>query len=76
MKRKSKIILYSVLLILGLLTFILEIFIFMKPDGVPGLIICIVSIYLILGSAIKLCRLNERFANTLIGSLDILFWLP
>lgn len=76
MKRNNKIILYVALLILGLATFISTVFIFQQPDGIAGLIICIVSVYLILGSIIKLCRLSERFTNTLIGFLDLLFWLP
>lgn len=76
MKRKNSIILYSVLLILGLVVFISAIFIFQKPDGILGLIICIMSVYLILGSIIKLCRLSERFTHTLLASLDLLFWLP
>lgn len=76
MKRKNKIILYSILLILGLVVFISEIFIFQKPDGILGLIICIISVYLILGSIIKLCRLSERFTHTLLDLLDLLFWLP
>lgn len=73
---RRKIILYSILLILGLLIFISEIFIFQKPDGILGYCICIISIYLILGSLIKLCKLSKKFKNTLLTSLDILFWLP
>lgn len=76
MKRKNKIILYSILLLLGLVVFISEIFIFQKPDGILGLIICIISVFLILGSIIKLCRLNERFTHRLLDLLDLLFWLP
>ncbi len=76
MKRNKKLILYGSLLILGLLVFILELFIFQKPDGVVGLIICIGSIYLILGSTVKLCKLSKSFANALPDLLDLLFWLP
>ena len=76
MKRKSKLILYSFLLILGLLIFVFELFIFQKPDGIVGLIICIISIYLFLGSIVKLCKLSEKFANALPSFLDLLFWLP
>lgn len=76
MKTKKKIVLYSILLILGLAIFISEIFIFQKPDGILGLIICIISIYLILGSIIKLCKLSERISHTLLDLLDLLFWLP
>ena len=76
MKRKNKLILYSFLLILGLSLFVSEVFIFQKPDGIVGLMICIVSIYLILGSAVKLCKLSEKFTNALLNFLDLLFWLP
>lgn len=76
MKIKNKLILYSVLLTLGLLIFILELFVFQKPDGIAGLIICIISIYLIVGSIVKLCKLSEKFANALPNVLDLLFWLP
>lgn len=76
MKRKNSIILYSLLLFLGLVVFISEIFLFQKPDGILGLIICIISVYLILGSIIKLCRLSERFTHTLLDLIDLLFWLP
>ena len=76
MKRNNKILLYSLLLLLGLAVFILEIFIFQKPDGVAGLFLCLASIYLIVGSIIKLCKLSERFAEWLPNVLDLLFWLP
>lgn len=76
MSKTNKIILYSVLLLIGLLTFILEIFIFQKPDGLLGLIICISSIYITLGSIIKLCKLSDRLKNTILQSIDILFFLP
>lgn len=76
MERKHKLLLYSLLLTLGLLVFVSEIFIFQKPDGILGLIICLVSLYLIVGSLIKLCKLSETFANILPNILDLLFWLP
>ena len=76
MERKNKLILYSFLLILGLIVFVSEVFIFQKPDGILGLIVCITCIYLIVGSIIKLCKLSEKFANTLPDILDLLFWLP
>lgn len=73
MKRKNSIILYSLLLFLGLVVFISEIFLFQKPDGILGLIICIISVYLILGSIIKLCRLSERFTHTLLDPESVKF---
>ena len=76
MKKKNKITLYTILLILGLLVFVGEVFIFQKPDGIAGFIICIVSIYIVLGSIIKLCKLSKKFSNTLTNFIDLLFWLP
>lgn len=76
MKRENRLILYSLLLILGLAIFICEIFVFQKPDGIAGLMICIVSVYLIFGSIVKLCTLSEKFAKALPSFLDLLFWLP
>lgn len=75
-KSKKKGILYGILLIIGLLAFILELFVFQKPDGILGFLICIVSIYLILGSIIKLCILSRKFENALINFLDAIMWLP
>lgn len=73
---KNKIILYSVFLVMGLLTFILEIFVFQKPDGILGFVICLISIYLVIGSAVKLCKLSSKFENVLINFLDAIMWLP
>ena len=49
----KKVILYSLMLIIGLTAFILEIFVFQKPDGFLGLLICIVSLILIFGSCVN-----------------------
>lgn len=76
MKKQNKIILYSILLVVGLLILISEIFIFQKPDGILGLVVCLISIYLILGSIIKLCKLSKKFEDTLLATLDLLFWIP
>ena len=75
MGKKGKVLLYGLLLLIGLATFVLEIFVFQKPDGILGLIICIVSILLILGSLVKLCRLSPKFEDGFLKFLDILFWL-
>lgn len=76
MKRKNKIILYSVLLFFSLTVFITEVFIIQKPDGILGLSICLISIYLIVGSLIKLCKLSKKFSNAFLDLLDLLFFLP
>ena len=73
MSRKKKLILYGAMLAVGLLVFILEIFVFQKPDGVPGLVICVLTV---LGSIVKLCKLSPRFENSFWSVLDLFFWLP
>jgi len=76
MNDKSKKILYSALLIMSLLTFVLQIFIFEAPDGILGFMICLICIYLMVGSLVKLCKLSKVFKDYFIGVLDLLFWLP
>lgn len=76
MDRSKKLLLYTAMLLIGLAAFVLEIFVFQKPDGILGLIICITSILMILGSIVKLCRLSPKFEDGFIKTLDIFFWLP
>lgn len=76
MNTNSEKILYSVLLIMSLLTFILQIFVFKAPDGILGFMICLICIYLIVGSLVKLCKSSKVFKDYFIGVLDLLFWLP
>ncbi len=75
MKRKTQIILCIILLILGLLGFILQIFVFEAPNGILGFILCLINIYLMIGSIIKLCKLSKMFKNTLLDTLDLLFFI-
>ena len=73
MSRNKKLILYGAILLVGLLVFILEIFVFQKPDGILGLIICIASVLMVLGSIIKLCILSPKFEESFLTALDIFF---
>lgn len=75
MKKEKQIILCTILLMIGLLGFTLQIFVFAYPDGLIGFILCLTSIYLIFGSIIKLCKLSKRFKSTLLDTLDILFFI-
>lgn len=34
------------------------------------------SVYLMIGSLIKLCKTNEKLKNIFSGVFDLLFWLP
>lgn len=75
MKKEYQIILCSVLLIVGLLSFILQLFVFEAPNGIFGFLLCLLSIYLIIGSIMQLCRLSKRFKNTLLDILNLLFFI-
>lgn len=72
----KKIILFIALFLLGLITFILQVFIFESPDGILGFMLLLCSIYLMFGSIVKLCKLSKRFKNSLIAAFDIMFWIP
>lgn len=75
MKRENQIVLCTILLIMGLLGFTLQIFVFESPDGILGFILCLINIYLIIGSIIKLCKLSKKFKSTLLDTLDLLFFI-
>lgn len=75
MKRENQIILCIILLVIGLLGFILQIFVFESPDGMIGFILCLFNIYLMIGSIIKLCKLSKKIKNTLLDTLDLLFFI-
>ena len=74
MDKKKKIILYSILLLLSIIAFVL-IYIF-DASGIIGYLITLLTFYIFLGSVIKLCRLSEKFKNGIINFIDLLFWLP
>lgn len=76
MTKKGKLILYGIVLLLGLLSFILQVFVYQKPDGVLGLVICIINFEMILVGIIKLCKLSQKFKNSFLVALDIFTWLP
>ncbi len=75
MKTKNKILLYRVILALSIVVFGREILL-LGNKGVWSLIISLMSIYTIIGSAIKLCNLNPMFKRTTLASIDLLFFLP
>lgn len=76
MSRKKKLMLYGAMLAVSLLVFVLTVFVFQKPDGAAGLVICIACVLTILGSLVKLCRLSPRFENNFLALLDLFSWLP
>ncbi|MCM1288429.1 MAG: hypothetical protein NC240_08975 [Clostridium sp.] len=78
MKNKKQVVLYIVLLLTGLLMIILQAFVFEAPDGFLGFLVCLVSVWLILGSVIKLCKLSGSFRDStidmLLDILDNILW--
>lgn len=75
MKKQTKINLCILLLIIGLLSFTLQVFVFEAPDGTIGFLLCLVSIYLIIGSIIKLCQLSTKIKNSIFNIFDLLFFI-
>ncbi len=59
-------------LLIGLLSFILQVFIFEAPYGIIDFLLCLISIYLIIGSITKLCQLSTKIKNSIFDILDIL----
>ncbi|MDR1700780.1 MAG: hypothetical protein LBR68_06275 [Lachnoclostridium sp.] len=72
----SKILLYSFLLFGGITIFVLQLFVYEKPNGVFGFLLCMASIYIMIGSIIKLCKLSKRVREAMPYLLDLFFWLP
>lgn len=75
MKKQTKINICLMLLALGVTSFILQLFVFEAPDGVVGFLLCLTSIYLIMGSIFKLCKLSNNIKNSIFDILDLLFFI-
>lgn len=76
MTKKRKLIIYGFLLFVGLLSFILQIFVYQKPNDILGFVICVISVLMILVSILKLCILSSKFQNSFLVVLDVFTWLP
>lgn len=72
---KKKIALYSFTIFAAIILFIASMTL-LGETKLAAPIIIVISIYLLVGSIIKLCRLNDKFKNSIITALDLLFWLP
>ncbi len=75
MKKQTKINICIFLFILGISIFILQLFVFEAPDGFFGFLLCLTSIYLMIGSIIKLCKLSKNIKNSVLDILDLLFFI-
>lgn len=68
-------IIYLVTLVVSMILFVLSFTILADTEWLGGIVIG-VSIYLFLGSLIKIGKTNDKLKNTLICAVDLLFWLP
>ena len=66
---------YIIMILLSIFLFILSFTIFANTEWLGGITIGI-SIYLLLGALIKICKTNDKLKNTFICGIDLLFWLP
>jgi len=72
---KNKVLLYLILIIVAVSLFVLSITLLANTKIIAPIII-VLSVYLFFGVVIKLCRLNDKFKDTVLGICDLLFWLP
>ena len=66
--------LYIGLLIISLISIILCMI--FNADGVFGFLLFLFSVYIFIGSILKLCKISNKFKNALVNFIDILFWIP
>lgn len=69
---KTKEMIYFLLGTLGILLFILQIFVFESPDGFFGYLVCLFSTLLTILSFIKLYKISKTFRSYLKALLE---WL-
>ena len=65
---------YTIIIGCSLLVLILEAFLF-RFTGILGLILCIASIYFVIGSIIKLLKTTDLVKKDILDKIDILFFL-
>lgn len=72
---KKKISLYVSLLIVSILLFVVAMTILGNTKFIAPVII-VISLYLFVGSLIKLCKVDDNLKNIVVNMIDLLFWLP
>lgn len=72
MPQKNKMILYSIILLMGIITFILELSI-LEIDGFPGFLITLISIIIIIVSIIRLYKLSAKFKTNIKSIIHFFF---
>ncbi len=73
--KKKKIYLYVSLIIVSIILFIISMTVLGNTVYTAPIII-VISLYLFVGSLIKLCKMNDKLKDTVICIIDLLFWLP
>lgn len=73
MKKLNRKTVYGLLLITGLLGFILHIFVFEKPDGNIGMILCMIEAGMITSSTVRLCQLSKEFRDGFKKFIKVVF---
>lgn len=75
MKKFNSKTVYGLLLVISLLGFILHIFMFEKPDGNIGMILCMIETGLVTGSVVRLCQLSKEFRDGFKKFIETVFRL-
>ena len=64
---------YGIILLISFILLLIELI--FKIKGVIGLILCIVSVYFIVGITLRIIRLTHIFNDDIMEKVDILFFL-
>lgn len=67
--------LYCSILILSIILFVIAMCV-LGDTKIAAPVIIVLSLYLFIGSTIKLCKTNDKLKNTFLCFFDLLFWLP
>lgn len=71
----KKIILYLVGILVSVTSVIVSMTV-LSNTKILAPVLIVFSIYLLIGCLIKLCKMNEKFKDTIICTIDLLWWLP
>ena len=76
MSKTKKIIIFGLMAFLGILLFLLEVFVFQWPNNVLGFIIASVLALSAIFGILGLCSLSAKFRDSLLVFLEFLGWIP
>lgn len=72
---KGKKIIYIFLIIIAIILFVLSMTVLGNTEFIAPVVITL-SVYLFLGALVKLCKESDKLRDTIICTIDLLFWLP